>query len=294
MKKPIKLDPTSLKELRRIDERLVSYNVEMTEVTGGTFWKAYTEAQVDGTEEFPIIRDWLNMSTLMQWYDPVDTKNPLLIKLAKELGSAWVRVSGSWANRTYYDFDGHTNGQIPEGYMNVLTKEQWLNLLDFVKTIDGKLLVSFANCPGNHKAGEPWDPAQAKLLMDTSIEYGVPVSAAEFTNEPNMLSTLGFGPEYTAEVFSRDHDAFGKWLRETGLTVVVVSMEQQKNYILNNMNLGQDSLKRTHILATNPDVRGLLANAGFEGEVASLEDMSPITSMYGGVQSTAAVVRRLG
>jgi len=31
----VKLDPTALKQLRTVDERLVSYNVEMTEVTGG-------------------------------------------------------------------------------------------------------------------------------------------------------------------------------------------------------------------------------------------------------------------
>ena len=41
---------TELNELRQVDPRLVSYNVEMTEVTGGTFWKSYTEAQVDCTE----------------------------------------------------------------------------------------------------------------------------------------------------------------------------------------------------------------------------------------------------
>ena len=81
--------------LREMDERLVSYNVEMTEVTGGTFWKAYTEAQVDGTEEFPVIKDWTNMGNLQQWFDPIDTTNPRLIKLAKELGPAWVRVSGT-------------------------------------------------------------------------------------------------------------------------------------------------------------------------------------------------------
>ena len=49
----VTLNPSELKALRTVDERLVSYNVEMTEVTGGTFWKAYTDAQVDGTEEFP-------------------------------------------------------------------------------------------------------------------------------------------------------------------------------------------------------------------------------------------------
>ena len=36
----IKLSPDTLRQLRTVDERLVSYNVEMTEVTGGTFWKA--------------------------------------------------------------------------------------------------------------------------------------------------------------------------------------------------------------------------------------------------------------
>ena len=152
----VKLSPQTLKPLHEMDERLVSYNVEMTEVTGGTFWKAYTEAQVDGTEEFPVIKDWGNMGNLQQWYDPIDTTNPRLIKLAKELGTAWVRVSGTWANKTYYDFDGkYADGTVPEGFQNVLTKQQWLNLLDFVKAIDGKLLVSIANCPGIHAADEP-------------------------------------------------------------------------------------------------------------------------------------------
>lgn len=49
----IELDPTKLKEVRTVDERLVSYNVEMTEVTGGTFWRSYTPGQIAGTEEFP-------------------------------------------------------------------------------------------------------------------------------------------------------------------------------------------------------------------------------------------------
>ena len=54
----VKLAGAGLEKLREMNPRLVSYNVEMTEVTGGTFWKAYTDAQVDGTEEFPVIRDW--------------------------------------------------------------------------------------------------------------------------------------------------------------------------------------------------------------------------------------------
>ncbi len=210
----VKLDTTNLNPLRQMDPRLVSYNVEMTEVTGGTFWKAYTEAQVDGTEEFPVIKDWTNMGNLQQWYDPIDTTNPRLIKLAKELGPAWVRVSGTWANKTYYDFDGKCNGKAPEGFQNVLTKQQWLNLLDFVKAVGGKLLVSIANCPGIHAADEPMPFEQADLLFRTSKEYGVPISAAEFTNEPNLIALSGLPQGYTAADHARDHDLFGAWLKE--------------------------------------------------------------------------------
>ena len=210
----VKLAGSGLTALREIDERLVSYNVEMTEVTGGTFWKAYTEAQVDGTEEFPVITNWQDMGNLQQWYDPIDTKNPRLIKLAKNLGAAWVRVSGTWANKTYYDFDGHTGGKVPEGFQNVLTKDQWLSLLDFVKAIGGKLLVSIANCPGIHTADEPMPFEQADLLFRTSKEYGVPISAAEFTNEPNLIALSGLPQGYTAADHARDHDLFGAWLRE--------------------------------------------------------------------------------
>ena len=210
----VKLNPAELKALRTVNERLVSYNVEMTEVTGGTFWKAYTDAQVDGTEEFPVIKDWTNMGNLQQWYDPIDTTNPRLIKLAKDLGPAWVRVSGTWANKTYYDFDNKYEGKVPEGFQNVLTKQQWLNLLDFVRAIDGKLLVSIANCPGIHAADEPMPFDQADLLFRTSKEYGVPISAAEFTNEPNLIALSGLPQGYTAADHARDHDLFGAWLKE--------------------------------------------------------------------------------
>lgn len=216
MAKFIQLNPVALKELRRADKRLVSYNVEMTEVTGGTFWSAYTDAQIDGEEEFPVITDWQDLGNLQEWYPPIDLYNPRLRKLAKELGTAWVRVSGTWANKTYYDFDGHTDGKVPEGFQNLLTKEQWIGVLDFVKYIDGKLLVSVANCPGIHTRDIPWDQVsdQAKLLFDFSRDYGVPIAAAEFTNEPNMAAPSGLPVGYTKEDFARDHDLFGKWLRE--------------------------------------------------------------------------------
>ena len=215
MKKILKLDPEKLTKIRDIDPRLISYNVEMTEVTGGTFWKPYTKEQIDGTEEFPVIKDIREMATkLMAYFEPLDLTNERLIALSAALGPAYVRVSGSWASKTYYDLDGHTKGEIPESFGAVLTKKQWQNVLDFVKAVDGKLLVSVANCEGVHNENGTWNPEQAKLLFDFSRDYGVPIDSAEFMNEPNTFGLDGAPKDYTVAAFSRDQDAFFRFLRD--------------------------------------------------------------------------------
>ena len=221
MAQKILLKSDNLKTIRSIDPRMISYNVEMTEVTGGTFWKEYTQEQLEGNGKFPFI-GISKKETLMQVYPPIDLYNVRLRKLAKELGPVWIRVSGTWATKTYYDFDGHTNGVVPEGFQNLLTKEQWMGVLDFVKTVNGKLLVSVANCEGIHSAHEPWNPEQAKLLFDFSYEYGVPIDAAEFMNEPNILSGSGAPDGYNFDDFIRDQDIFNKWLHENYPEVLAV------------------------------------------------------------------------
>ena len=222
MKETICLCPKSMQILRHVNDRLMSYNIEMTEITGGTFWKAYSPEEIAGLKAFPPIRDFGEVAGLLQLYAPVDLYNPKLRSLAKALGPVWVRVSGSWATKTYYDFDGHTHGQVPKGYQSILTKEQWIGVLDFVKAVGAKLLVSVANCEGLHSAHEPWNPSQAKLLFDLSQEYGVPIQAAEFMNEPNMLTTSGAPEGYTAADYVRDHDLFNSWVRENYPDVLLV------------------------------------------------------------------------
>ena len=134
----------------------------------------------------------------------------------------WVRTSGTWATKTYYGFDGHTGGTAPEGFQNVLTREQWEGVLDFVKAVDGRLLISVGNCVGNHKPDDSWDPAQARLLLDFSREYGVPVAAAKFMNEPNLLGMSGAPEGYTLKQLCRDQDAFFRMLKEDYPEVLLV------------------------------------------------------------------------
>lgn len=217
MNRHITLIPNQLKKLRCVDERMMSYNIEMTEITGGTFWKAYTPEQIAGTEEFKCsgeFSDFTAMADLMQYFPPIDLYNEKLRNLTRQLGPTWIRVSGSWATKTYYDLENVTGGKVPKGYASVLTKEQWIGVLDFVKAVDGKLLVSVSNCAGDHPNGGPLDLTQTKKLFDFSHKYGVDIAAAEFMNEPNMLEFSGAPEGYTAADYARDQDLFTAWVRE--------------------------------------------------------------------------------
>ncbi len=215
----VKLTPAECKALHEQNPLLMSYNVEFAEVTGGTFWKAYTPGQIAGTEQFYVAPSADGIAAmykdLMQVYPPINLYNEKLRKLTKDLGTAWCRISGTWATKTYYDFDGEYPGNtVPEGYLNKLTKEQWIGVLDFVRDCGLKLKISMANCPGLHSAEEPWPASEAEKIFKLSKEYGVPIQAAEFANEPNMMEDTGFPKGYTAAHYRRDADLFAAWLKE--------------------------------------------------------------------------------
>ncbi len=215
----VKLNPSELKALHEQNPLLMSYNVEFAEVTGGTFWKAYTPEQIAGTEAFYVEPSSEGIAAmykdLMQVYPPINLYDEKLRKLTKDLGAAWCRVSGTWATKTYYDFDGEYPGsEVPEGYLNKLTREQWIGVLDFVRDCGLKLKISMANCPGLHATEEPWPTTEAEKIFKFSKEYGVPILAAEFANEPNMMEDTGFPAGYHAEHYRRDSDIFSAWLKE--------------------------------------------------------------------------------
>lgn len=223
MKQLVKVTDT-LQKIRTVNDKLMSYNVEFTEVTGGTFWKEYTPEQIAGTEKFTLDlgdNPYGGMAAMMQVYPPINLYDEKLRKLAKAFGPVWIRVSGTWATKTYYDFEG--TGVTPAGYQNRLTKEQWIGVLDFVKAVGGKLIISVANCEGLHSAAEPWNPSQAEKIFAFSKEYGVPIEAVEFTNEPNVLEYTGFPARYTAKDFVRDQDIFHRWVRDNYPETIIVA-----------------------------------------------------------------------
>jgi len=129
MAQKITFTPNQLKKIRTVDERLMSYNIEMTEITGGTFWKAYTPGQIAGTEEFKVsgeLTDFTAMADLTQ------TKK--IFNLSHEYGvdidaaefmnePNMLEMSGALKGYTAADFvrdQDIFNGWVRENYPNCL------------------------------------------------------------------------------------------------------------------------------------------------------------------------------
>lgn len=189
---------SSLPKLGTVNERYQSYNIEMVEVTGGRFWAPYGGPEGEVYRERP----------------PIDLTDARLRNLARNLGPAMVRVSGTWANNTYLAAEGETLTEPPEGYKQILTRDQWRNVVAFSKAVDAPIVTSFAVSAGTRGPDGIWKTDQAQRLADLTREAGGDLFAAEFFNEPNVPSaTIGMPSGYDAVRYGVEFRMFRDWAR---------------------------------------------------------------------------------
>lgn len=201
----LSLAPSSLKPIAKVDERFQSYNVEMAEVVGGRFWAPYAKGGEGSPGEIARPQSNVYSSTAFRKRDPVDLRNRRLRTLARALGPAYMRVSGTWANSVYFR-DPDSSVQ-PAGYNDVLTRAQWAGVLDFANAVDAKIVTSFATSEGARGADGVWNPEQARRLVAYTRSLGGAIYAAELTNEPNA-------GKYPPASFARDQAAFREFLQK--------------------------------------------------------------------------------
>jgi len=206
-----------LPQIATVDERFLSYNVEMAEVIGGNFWKPYTpqdriataaKPPTEGARPAPPAQPGLDPS-MFQARPPIDLGNRRLRTLAAALGPAYMRTSGTWANTVYFhDADTPPPAEPPKGFRGVLTRQQWRGVIDFSRAVDAKLVTSFTISDGVRDAAGAWTPAQAHRLLVFTTAAGGEIYAAEFFNEPDIPMFGGAPAGYNAEHFARDFATF--------------------------------------------------------------------------------------
>jgi heparanase len=204
------LTPSSMPALGSIDERFQSYNIEMVELTGGRFWKPYRSKPSDRSmlSAGPHTREGRDDAQLFQYRPPIDLANPRLRTLAAALGPAYVRVSGTWANTTWFADTGPPPSQPPAGFKGVLTPSQWFDLVEFAKSSNAQIVTSFAIGAGTRDINGVWMPDQARSLLGYTHAIGGKITAAEFMNEPDLTAISGAPEGYDAAAYGRDFKLF--------------------------------------------------------------------------------------
>lgn len=204
--KETSLNLNGLKQIAEVDERYQSVNVEMAEVLGGNFWIPYNLLDRSRVEAEGV-------SALKRTIPPIDLYDEKLRHLAKGLGPMYIRVSGTWANTTYFQDDDQPKlKEPPVGYENVLTREEWKGLIDFVNATGSKLVTSFAISSGMRDEDGNWTPAQIKPLLEFTHANGGEIYAAEMFNEPSHASHGGVPEGYDAAQYAKDFAAFKNFL----------------------------------------------------------------------------------
>ena len=210
----ITVNPKEMKRIGSVDERYQSYNVEMVEVVGGEFWRPYNTMDSlpasASTSTYDISQ---KNEQLYRKLPPINLADKRLRNLAKGLAPAYVRVSGTWANATYFqDNDRPPIAKAPEGFVNVLTRSQWKGVIDFIKATDGKLVTSFAVSNGVRDDRGVWTPKEAQKIVNYTKSLGGEIAGAELFNEPNIPTAGGaIDTSYGASNFAKDVAVFNAW-----------------------------------------------------------------------------------
>jgi heparanase len=242
---PPSVTPSSLPRIGTVDERFQSYNIEMVEITGGRFWKPY-RSQPDPSpaprsgSDTPPGRD----SNLFQYRPPIDLTQTRLRNLAAALAPSYMRVSGTWANSTYFSDTDDVSSAPPAGFNGVLTRRRWRSVVDFAQAVDARIVTSFAISAGSRDAAGVWKPDQANRLVRFTRSIGSHIAAAEFMNEPDLAAIGGAPAGYDASAYGRDFKIFDGFLKQAS----------PETMILGPGTIGQTALASNMFAASGSDL----------------------------------------
>ena len=221
----LSVDPSRLPRLGTIDARFQSYNVEMVEVTGGRFWKPYgasatapSARSADNAGNMPAGSN----PGLFAYREPIDLSNRRLRTLAAALAPAYMRVSGTWANSTYFAESDDAPATPPGGFSAVLSRERWKGVIDFARAASAEIVTSMATSPGVRDATGLWQSDQARRLFVYTRSVGGRIAGAEFMNEPTLAAMGGAPKGYDAAAYGRDFKAFVAFIKASEPDTIVL------------------------------------------------------------------------
>jgi heparanase len=196
----VRVDAGSSPPAATVDGAYVSFGVDVDSVVGALFWNPSGASAPSQTD-----------------YPEYDFSRPTLNRLTRALvagGPAYLRISGTGANKFFYDGSATPRTQPPAGYKSVLTRAEWDRVGRFAQQQGLKLFLGVNAGPGPRDAGYRWLPENTRELLAHTKRRGYPLAVVEYGNEPNLFAgTSGAPLTYTAKDYARDSKIFKAMLR---------------------------------------------------------------------------------
>ncbi|WP_249144273.1 hypothetical protein [Bradyrhizobium lablabi] len=208
----LSLNVADMPRVATVDPRFQSYNIEMVEVTGGRFWRPYASTDAPAGPNPDLFAERA----------PIDLGDARLRRLAAALSPAYLRVSGTWANSTFFADSDTPPSAPPAGFKGTLTRQQWRGVIDFSRAVDAPVVTSFAISAGTRNTKGVWIPEQAQHLLAYTRSINGRIAAAEFMNEPDLPAIGGAPDGYDASAYARDFAAFRAFIKQAAPDVTIL------------------------------------------------------------------------
>ena len=205
-----RLDVKAMPLIHQVDERFMSFQIGMSHLTGGETWSTFDSSKKEGeaeqAEDFEAVRETRT---------PTDLTNKRLRTLTAALGPLYIRYGGTTTNSVYFQNNDEPRlARPPEAFQWILTRDSWKSALEFAEAVDAKVLTGFTVSDGVRNESGAWTPAHAAPLVTYTQSIGAEIYAAELYNEPNAREPGRTEKGVSAEQFTRDFDAFQRYMTE--------------------------------------------------------------------------------
>lgn len=188
----------------------MSFQIGFSHLTGGETWKSY-DALPGGSKA----AEQGGFAAIREARSPTDLSAPRLRVLTRALAPLYIRYSGTTANSVYFhDSDTPLPAKVPDGFTVMLSRAAWKGAVDFAKSVDAKILTSFANSDGVRDPSGAWTPAMAKPWLAYTRAIGGEIYAAELFNEPNAPEPPRIPHGHNPEEFGSDFAAFRSFMSQ--------------------------------------------------------------------------------
>lgn len=164
---PVTISVETGSALRELDERFASIAIDTSQLVGGRWWSRSGRVEVGrGTERVP----------------PLDLTRAPLVRLARALSPAFLRVGGTEADHVYYAMN---DAPVPPGYELVLDRDTWDALHGFTRDARLELFFTINAGPGARDPDGAWRSENAAALLAHARRSEQHVAIWELGNEVN-------------------------------------------------------------------------------------------------------------